>query len=519
MKTESLIDAPEFTLLEAIAAPLPDGGIDLRYSDDFLLVKREIDKLQDNDYGLVQERCCALLIEQSKDLRVAGYVLIAVVARAGLAGLLDAAAGFRLLVGDLWDICHPRRDSARLAALSLLNGARFEALAREAGRAATVEQLTALRCIVDDINALLRSHFGDEAPQWRALDGWLKVKPQAPRLVETSAPTGPPEPAAYAAESSPAQTGAATGRPVNDRTIRSEREAHALTCALSTYYREQGAQTQALAYTRALRWGGLCFPSAVQGRTRVPAPRSAAITDLENQQRLNDPEALVALCESFFLEPGGQFWLDLQYVSWQAAKASGSAELALFFAEQTRFLLRRFPSLADLSFDDGHPFAGVATRVWLDELMRESSPAQLKTCVEAGADDWGQGLAECLRGARELAARKKLSEALDLLDQLKADNQERRLRLQLARVSLCLHGGRADVALPLVDALEEEAESCRLVLWDRSLALEIWRQAMEVLRDCARKAPAEEKAALDNRVRQLRASICRTSPAAAVQWL
>lgn len=519
MKTESLIDSPKFALHEAFAASLPDGGIDPRYSDDFLLVKREIDKLQDNDYGLVQELCCALLTEQAKDLRVAGYLLIAAVARAGLAGLLDAAAGFRLLLSDFWDICHPRRDSARLAALSLLNGTRFEALTREAGRAATIEQLTALRRVVDDINTLLRGHFGDEALQWRALDGWLKVKLQAPRLVETSATTAPPAPAVTAVESSPAQADAATGRPGHDWTIRSEREAHALTCALSTYYREQGAQAQALAYTRALRWGGLCLPSAVQGRTRVSAPRSAAVAALENQQRLNDPEALLELCESLFLEPGGQFWLDLQYVSWEAAKASGSVDLALFYAEQSRFLLRRFPSLADLSFDDGRPFADPATRAWLDELLRESSPAQLNSCVDAGTDDWGQVLTECLRDARELAARKKLSEALGLLDQLKVDNQERRLRLQLARVALCLHEGRADVALPLVDALEEEAESCRLILWNQSLALEIWRQVLDVLRDCVRKAPAEEKTALDNRARQLRARICRTSPAAAVRWL
>lgn len=206
-------------------------------------------------------------------------------------------------------------------------------------------------------------------------------------------------------------------------------------------------------------------------------------------------------------------------MSWEAAKASGSVDLALFYAEQSRFLLRRFPSLADLSFDDGRPFADPATRAWLDELLWESSPAQLNSCVDAGTDDWGQVLTECLRDARELAARKKLSEALGLLDQLKADNQERRLRLQLARVALCLHEGRADVALPLVDALEEEAESCRLILWNQSLALEIWRQVLDVLRDCVRKAPAEEKTALNNRARQLRARICRTNPAAAVRWL
>lgn len=519
MKTQFLMDAPKFSLQEAIAAPLPDGGIDPRYTDDFLLVKREIDKLQDNNYALVQERCCALLSEQSKDLRVAGYLLIAAVARAGLAGLLDAAAGLRLLVSDFWDICHPRRDSARLAALSLLNGARFEALAREAGHAATIEQLSVLRRLVDDLNTLLRGHFGDEAPQWRALDGWLKVKPQAPRLVEASVLSEHPESAAPAVESSPTQTDTASGRPGHDGSIRSEREAHALTCALSRYYREQGAQTQALAYTRALRWGGLRLPSAVQGRTRVAAPRSTAVTALENQQRLNDPEALLVLCESLFLEPGGAFWLDLQYVSWQAAKASGSAELALFFAEQTRFLLRRLPSLADLSFEDGQPFADTATRAWLEELMREGSPAQLKTRVDAVADDWDRDLAECLRGAHALAASKKLGEALELLDQLRANNQERRLRLQLARVALCRDEGRADIALPLVDALEEEVESCRLILWDQPLALEIWRQALDVLRDCARKAPAEEKAALDQRARQLRALICLASPATAVQWL
>ncbi|WP_305042640.1 type VI secretion system protein TssA [Geoalkalibacter sp.] len=498
----------DLSLREAVRAPLPGGGEDPRHGDEFLLAKREIDKLKDNDYALVHRLCRTILVNQAKDLRAAGYLLMAALGRDGLAGLLDAAEAYLLLLESCWDEIHPRKDSARLGALDLLNGPRLEALARAAANAAAPEELARLRRCVDAINSRLRARLGDEAPQWRSLDAWLRVKPSGHRAVAS-----PREGTAGALgeNAAPEAQAAPQGLPH----IGSERQALELTRALALYFREQGHWPQSLAMTRALRWGGVALPPHEQGRTRVPAPRASAVAALDQQRLALDPPRLLDMCEALLLEPGGQFWLDLQYLARQAAKAWGRGDLEQCIDGQTALLLQRLPELATLSFEDGRPFADATTRAWLAELQG-AKPSPRETVPR---DDWDARLAETLNAARDLAARKKLGEALGLLDQFAADNEGRRLRLALARAALCRQGGRADVALPLVDALEEQAESCRLVLWDQPLALDIWRLAVEVLRDCARKVSAEEKAALDSRARRLHACICRADPAAALQWL
>lgn len=503
----------ESPLLDAVRAPLPNGGEDPRYSDELLQAKREIDKLKKNNYTLAHKLCCELLARQGKDLRVAGYLLMAALGRDGLPGLLEAAEGYRYLLEHFWDACHPRKDSQRLGALSWLNGARLESMARDAGRTATVEEMNQLRRCVDEINSLLRARLGDESPQWRTLDGWLKAKPPTPQIVSASVPQATEVPATPCAPvpEEPAPQPTAKEEPL----VSSEREAFAMTRTLSNYFREQGNWRQALAFTRALRWGALVLPPHEQGRTRVPAPRASALSALENQRQTGDPAALLQLCEALFLEPGGQFWLDLQYLSRQAAKASGRDDLQNFIEDQTQILLRRLPALVALCFDDGRPFADPATRGWLEDLCAEGE----RQPEVAARDAWDEQLALVLKTARDLAAQKKLSDALDLLRDLPAQTETRRLRLHLAQTALCLQGGRPDVALHLAEVLEEQVDALHVVLWDQPLALEIWRLALDTLQQCVRKAPTEEKAAMEIKIHRLRAQICRTDPAAAVKWL
>lgn len=494
-------------VLDAVRASLSGAGDDPRYSEDFLLAKREIDKLKDNDYALAHERCRVVLAQQAKDLRIAGYLVMAALGCGGLPGLLEAAEGYRLLLELHWENCHPRKESQRLSALDWLNGARLEALARAAGRTAAQEERAPLRRCVDEINALLRARLGDQAPQWRSLDSWLNVAAPARTLgvAPPQASSSPPTP-----EEVPP-----VAHPRTETAVASDREAFALSCALSAYWREQGKWTQALAYTRALRWGALVLPPSAQGRTRVPAPRAGALSALDLQRQAEDPIALLQLCEALFLEPGGQFWLDLQYLFRQAARACGRCDLEQFIDGQTGLLIKRFPELATLSFEDGRPFADPATRAWLGELRGVDRPQRATSAPDA----WDAQLADALQQARDLASRKKLGEALQLLRALPTQTQLQRVRLHLAEAALCLQGGRPEIALPLVQSLEEQSETLRVELWDEGLALEIWRLALETRQQCVRQAAAEEKAALDRDIRRLRARICVTDPAAALQWL
>jgi type VI secretion system protein VasJ len=507
----------QLSLLDAVCTPLPQGGEDPRYRDEFLLAKREIDKLHKNDYELIHDLCCALLSRQGKDLRVAGFLVMAALGRDGMTGLIDAAEGYRQLLEHFWDDCHPRKESLRVSAVNWLNGARFEAMAHEAGCKASVDQRGQLRRNVDEINRLLSSRLGDEAPRWRSMDDWLKADP----------PADPEPPAAVGGIKNIPASLSRGGKdeaqkncasPGQESAIGSEREAFAMTRALSRFFSEQGNRLQAAAFNRALRWGGLMLPPHDQGQTRVPAPRDGAVAAFEHQCRTDDPKAMLDLCESLFMEPGGQFWLDLQHQCSQAAGGAGLEDLQRFIDGQVRLLLERFPDLASLDFEDGRPFASPATRCWLDELENIDSRAADQP-KPAGLDDWDAQLTELVGNARSLAVEKKLSQALNLIRTLPAQNKAQRLRLQLAQTEICLQGGRPDVASPLAENLEEQSAILQVEHWDQSLALEIWRTALETFQQCLRRAAPEDKALLNENIRCLRARICRADPAVAVKWL
>lgn len=500
------------TPLAAVLQPLPDGGGDPRYGDDFLFAKQQMDKLQGNDYPEVYRRCCVILAEQAKDLRATGYLVMAALCRDGVPGLIAAAEAFRHLLEASWHECHPRSDSARINALAWLNNARFEAMARAAGVEASAEQRAALRAAVDGINDLIRARAGDDAPLWRALDSWL-------RAPESAAPATPvaeaEEPPAARAPKVRHLTPEASSSPVADSRVTSERDVFQWTRTISDFFREKGSWLQAMAYTRALRWGGLIPPPAEQGRTRVPPPRAGAAASLDHACQGDDPEALLVLCEALYLEPGGQFWLDLQHHACQAAGRLGRADLAAFIADQTASLLRRLPGLEGLAYEDGCPFATSATRAWLAELGRET--ASLAAAPEG--DEWTGLLEAAVTEARALVGNKKLGDALRMVRELPAGSEARRLRLQLAQAGLCLQGARPDVALPLLEALEQQAEDNRLVLWNEALALEVWRLSLAAVQQSLRKACGPAKDALEAQAKQLRDRICRTDPAAAVTWL
>lgn len=500
--------------LTALAVPCADdpGGVDLRYSDAFGQVKQEMDKLKGNDFVLIRSCCREMLAASSKDLRLAGYHLLAAAFLEGAAGVLEGARAYRLLLERFWEHCHPRRGSGRIAALRWLNNPRLEAYLQRHVEAVPRELVTELQDECTAINDLIRSRAGEDVPFWTVLDGWLQ-----PNHVSEITPAGPEKEAqSEATARAPSEaTGRTTEPPAPGATINSERDLHTATRRIGEYLVGRGELLQAVAFARALRWGSLRLPPAEQGRTRIPGPRSAAENELARVRTAGDPDAVVHCCEAIFLEPGGHLWLDLQFAAHEAAGRSGHTALANFIADQAASLVKRLPGRQNLSFEDGRLFAGPQTSAWLTGLDRQAFCA-LRT--QEDQSDWPATLDATRESACALAGENRLDEGLRLLAKLPFGNARERLRVQLAQGALCLEAGRADIACPLLTELEEYTRRNGLALWDEGLALELWRLTLEALRSCARQAEGEERQALEQKARRLHALICRTDPAQAAGW-
>jgi predicted component of type VI protein secretion system len=102
--------------LAAWAAPFAGAspaGADVRYDEAFERLKAEIARLTlpesgtEVDWPGVREGCVDILARRSKDLTVAAYLCVALLATHGLGGLAVGLGVLNRLVGEAWDVVFP----------------------------------------------------------------------------------------------------------------------------------------------------------------------------------------------------------------------------------------------------------------------------------------------------------------------------------------------------------------------------------------------------------------------------
>lgn len=483
--------------LQTVATPLEGdpGGEDPRYCDDFAAIRQEIEKLQGADYPRVARLARDLLAHRAKDLRVAGYLALAELCINGPPGLLEAVRAYRLLLAHFWDACHPRRPAARLAALQWLNQEKFALIARQ-GPAAGLAEMARLQEELAALNALIRSHLGEDAPTWTVLQGWLQQQLHPPAAAPAQPSAAAPPPAPSPAAPAPASAAGA---------IASERELAAAVRAIREFLLARGEPLQAAYFSRAQRWGGLAVPPHDSGQTRVPPPRPAGWVELERDRGAGNWPQVLRLSEQLFLEPGGQYSLDLQAIAVEAARVLGQNDLADFIAGQTVLLVRRLPALLRLTFEDGRPFSAPATREWLEALQEMPRPR-----LGDGGENDGE-LTARLQAARETAQRQNLGEALALLRTTPVADERGRLQLRLAMARLCLEAQRPELALPLWEELHAISLAKSLPAWDERLAVEICLGLVETCRVLTRRA-GEGGRRYQERAEGAWSQLCRLAP-------
>ncbi len=499
-----LASQPEW--LRKIADPLNGNGCgeDPRYGDHFGMIKREIDKLKNNDFVRVEELCLEILSTQSKDLRVAGYLLLAATYCSGIAGLIDAVRVYQALIDGYGKNVHPQKESMRVRTLEWLNNGKLEGYARQKMAQAEGFQLRELRLLIASLNQTIRDTYGDSAPCWTSLVAVLDSRLE--QLPVAAAPEAPAAPETQPQRNLSLAANTLADAPVELGTITSERDLVTATRAIRDYLLGSNDELRAIAFSRALRWGALQLPPNENRQTRIPAPRQTALNELAQLAGGNHPEALLSLCESLFLEPGGQFLLDLQRIASEAAQSMGRADLAELITQQSLVLVRRLPELPSLQFENDYPFADLSTRNWLEERLLPAAASPVNTEV------FTQELEALIENGRKLLRQKQLPGALSLLKECAARDEKQRLQLQLAKARLCLEGGKAGIALPLLEALATQVEAQSLDIWEPELAIEIWSLHIETSQGCLKKASGEEKALLNAAIARLKRQICCTAP-------
>jgi len=467
------------------AAP---AGVSARYEPEFEKLSAEISKLESVEgkanikWKDVIDLSSTLIGNKSKDLLVGSYLVLSLTQERGYGGLSQGLTIVRDMLQAHWEGLFPEKTRMRARATALQwMSERVGGLVESRPKAIKPDRDVIEKCItlLGEIDGFA-DKFEGNSPDLSLLSRAVKDKFSA---IPVDAP--PEEQPAASSEAAPAAE-AAPPPPVD--TPESAREA--LTgmkeqrIKIATILREaNAADPSAYRLLRSVVWEDIqdVTPGA-EGKLDSSGGEQGFEEQMDALLEKGDYASVLKEAESRL--PAQPLWLDLNFLVSRALEGLGRTHQAArkSVGDETSALVRRLPKLMDCKFADGTPLAGTAARTW---ILNELAPFPASGGRSGGADD---ALAE----ARKLLARKQFVEATRLilkeLDRLTTRRDRFLCRLGLAK--LCVEGGKPELALPQLLALDEESRKAGLEDWEPGLSAELVHELWK----CFKATPTPEKA-------------------------
>jgi type VI secretion system protein VasJ len=493
--------------LESVKAPISEDtptGESVTYDEDFQALKTEIDKISaasgQADYDRIAELARKILTEKSKDLRVAGYLVVGEARANGAEEMSEAIRAVRLLIDTYWEDLYPakRRMRGRGSALQFISDRLADWISSADFKQSDRGALVTTRDLLQDIQEFGLEEMGEHAPSLSGLLGDLDDVIDS--LPEPEPDDEPPSESTEESDSESAtteeDTSASGTEPRVPSEFTSESDASTAVSDAASFLREQDlTDPTPFRLLRAVQWGVLQEePPSENGETRLPAPREQRRTYLTGLLDDDEHEALIREGESSFQNEPFHLWLDLQRLVASALDALGApyepARDAVLF--DVARLVSRLPGLLSLTFSDGTPFASPLTVDWIETQVQPM--LSTRDDQEAASDGDGRMLVtEQYEEARQLLSGGELDEALTLMQEGAAEDTSEReaFHRRLHVALLCMKGNRLAVARPLLDRLDAEVERHALDSWRPSLALKVWEHKCRCYDRLAQNARTE----------------------------
>ncbi|MFT6916468.1 MAG: type VI secretion system protein VasJ [Motiliproteus sp.] len=550
-------------ILKLASVPVDDdlpGGCDVQYGDEFSALSNELVKedginVKPVDWSLVRELGECILREQSKDLRVAGYLSVALFHLEGFAGL---AAGFKLLrdlvEADYWQDLYPQRkkrqNKARAAAfdwvIKKLERPLSEVDIQDADAVAVIETSLAFA----GLDRALSDRLGDELPaNWFELRNVLnRLKQDAEHLRAATQQS--------AEQAQPAQLQKKTQSPAKEPSIKesssslrpapppSQPTSDVAAADLLTAVVESMPQavTSAADIERVLTANGksvekLCELLRQQRLTdprpyfllrtskwmtldKLPPngvapsiPSAERLKYLAVQEQSENYEVLIQECEKSFAA-GALFNLGLHRMVAKALLAIGAPEASNQIKICVAQLLERFPGYTGQTFANEMGFVDASTQAWIDTEVSAVQPAAATLeAIGSAGEPW----LEAAHAARKQAGPGRFEAGIALFSSaIKGTINERDSCFwQLEQARFCFESGYLDIALPQLTYLYEKIQLRQLQRWEPELTLVI----IKLLMACHGKRQAKQPYTEDQqqKIEALRTELCLMDPLGALE--
>jgi type VI secretion system protein VasJ len=506
---------------EPVSADNPVGE-DPRYSDEFSLLKAEIEKKSDVDFELIVDLCDQILTEKSKDLRVVSYKIMALSRLDGFEGLTQGMAILYHIVDSFGESLYPVKPRARQAALKWFQQEKILTFAQSATDDVEHEQANSA---IELYNRLFEQLSGlcAEPMSWPDLKKWFeKIKNEsAPKEVAESSgansssannstdgseavarPRSAPRPQPPVHQAAPV---------INAASIESTTQYQQTLRGLLSYFRDQKLYGKMVGTALSSQWGNLKMPPNESGKTRLPAPRDASLARIRNAVENSQWEEGFLASLDAFMEPGGQFCFDIPKWMYDCAKNSGNSEVASIVKLNVLQITERLPKLVQLKFDNEDPFASSTVASWLEQINEEQSSTGGESQV---------GYKEYLANARSVFQESNIQEAFAYLSGIAVKNELEKAYVDFCKAQLCVEQDRSELALPILLQLEKTVDQLSLQNVVPDFAMQVWRGLYRLEKDrLATITQDSSRNETENHLTYLQSLMCTTDVASAMQWL
>jgi type VI secretion system protein VasJ len=457
---------------------------------------------------LIENLAVKILKEKAKDIRVLSFLAYTAVRKDNWEALADVFDGFVQLGMKNFDALQPDRERAKELAFKWLSEDRFTgALADKKPAEADYPQIARLLDALGKLKPVLEKKF-PQAPPFpselqRNAGAWEKACKPKPVAAGGMAPGQAGSAAAADPMETPKQAGGIARK------------------AALFLIEKEPQRPMGYRLMRSLRWDILeKAPPAEGGKTQLPGPAAqqrAYFNGLPPAQQ--DWKTVLEKGEAAFAAASNHLWLDLQRIIVAACEKLGGPYSAVKSAVlfETAYFVKRLPEIVPLSFSDGSPFCDEATKAWLSGEVRISFSADSAAAAipAASFDSYDKET----KKVNELVAAEKIEEAIDMVQSgIRTAKCERdSFRRSMLVGTLLLKAKQAEIAVSVLEMLDQKAGIYSLDKWDPDLAVEAWILLVQAYRAARAGKPPNIQVSLQEKQNSILTKISYIDPKKALQ--
>lgn len=461
-------------------------GENINYDSDYEILKKEISKLGNINYALIEKNALTILEKKSKDLRVFSFLSFVYLKNEVWEKYADVFEGIVYLSEFNFDKLYPDRQIAKELSFKWLSEERYISLATSIKPSSNdylhivrlTKALSRLKLILETKipnAACFLSDLFRIAQEWERACGIRNIINQ-----EFPVSSGYNDNSTqFALNSQPDSV-----NEVQIETVAQAREV--IRNAAFTLIKKEPQKPTGYRLMRCTKWDLLDrAPYSESGKTKLSGPSVQQREMFINLIDQKNWKTLFERAEAAFISGANHFWLDLQRFSITSCKELGTDynSLRLCLTHEFSGLLKRIPELVSLTFSDGTFFCDDKTNRWikteiLEEFTIKNDKSDTLTDYKIKtADDYCKEVQEI----ESFIESENFESAIDQIQKkLNSSNCQRdNFKFNILLGTVFIKAKQPLLAISTFEMLDHSIDEYKVYKWEPELSVEIWTMLLQ----------------------------------------